>query len=190
MPEGERRHLRVLHIVSGKLYGGVETMLVALARYRCSCPEMKPEFALCFDGRINDELCAAGVPVHQLGEVRIRYPLSVARARRKLRELLATRQIDVVVTHLPWAHVVFGPAAIRAQVPLVLWLHDAPSRGHLLDRLAARVQPRMTICNSRYTATGAAKVFAGVPTEVVFYPVMPASSALRKDRAEVRRELT
>src|SRR5271167_2025603 len=135
--------MRILHIVSGKLYGGVETMLAALARFRCSCPEMEPEFALCFAGRISDELCATGVPVHQLGAVRIRFPLSVARARRKLRELLDTRQIDVVVTHLPWAQVVFGPAAIRAQVPLVLWLHDAPDGQHLLDRFAARIQPRM-----------------------------------------------
>ena len=76
--------MRVLHIVSGRLYGGVETALVTMARYRLLCPEVEPEFAVCFDGRLRDELTAAGAPVHMLGEVRVRHPLSIFRARRRL----------------------------------------------------------------------------------------------------------
>ena len=76
--------MRVLHIVSGRLYGGVETALVTMARCRLLCPEIEPEFAVCFDGRLRDELTAAGAPVHMLGEVRVRHPLSILRARRRL----------------------------------------------------------------------------------------------------------
>src|SRR5579863_1214479 len=55
--------MRVMHIVSGRLFGGVETLLVTLARSRDLCPAMDPEFALCFDGRLSEELGASGVAV-------------------------------------------------------------------------------------------------------------------------------
>src|SRR6266404_6888111 len=83
--------MRVMHIVSGRLYGGVETLLVTLARCRALSAAMEPEFALCFDGRLREELAETGAPVHLLGEVRARHPVSVMRARRQLRELLNTR---------------------------------------------------------------------------------------------------
>ena len=51
--------MRVLHVSSGNLYGGVETALVALARFRNLCPAMQPEFALCFEGRLSKELANA-----------------------------------------------------------------------------------------------------------------------------------
>jgi hypothetical protein len=62
--------MRVLHVGAGSLYGGVETLLITLARYRHLCPDMIPEFALCFDGRLEKELISQGVPFHDLGEVR------------------------------------------------------------------------------------------------------------------------
>ena len=55
--------LRVLHVNAGNLFGGVETFLVTLARCHDLCPDMVPEYAVCFPGRFRDELTAAGVPV-------------------------------------------------------------------------------------------------------------------------------
>ena len=89
--------MRVLHISGGNLYGGVETVLVTLARYHQVLPALEQEFAICFEARLSTELAATGVPVHLLGEVRTRRPLTVWRARRKLRGLLRERQIDVIV---------------------------------------------------------------------------------------------
>ena len=66
--------LRVLHVYSGNLYGGIETFLRALAEERGQCPEMAPEFALCFEGRIADEIRASGAPLHMLGGVRTARP--------------------------------------------------------------------------------------------------------------------
>jgi len=80
--------LRVLHVHSGNLYGGVETILVTLARHRDLCPQMESHFALCFEGRLKEELTVAGAPVYQLGKVRLRQVVSVLRARRTLRELV------------------------------------------------------------------------------------------------------
>ena len=59
--------VRVLHVIGGQLYGGVETLLLTLARLRHLCPGMQPEFAVCYGGRLADELRAAGVPVHLIG---------------------------------------------------------------------------------------------------------------------------
>ena len=43
--------MRVLHVSAGNLYGGLETVLVTLARYRALSPELECEFALCFAGQ-------------------------------------------------------------------------------------------------------------------------------------------
>ena len=142
--------MRVMHIVSGRLYGGVETLLVTLARCRALSTAMEPEFALCFDGRLREELAETGAPVHLLGEVRARHPVSVMRARRQLRELLNTRSIDVVVCHLPWAEAVFGTVARRAGVPLVFWMHGPANGRGWLDRWAALTPPDAAICRSNW----------------------------------------
>ena len=52
--------LRVLHVHSGNLYGGVETFLTTLARDAAAAPRMTSSFALCFEGRLSNELRAHG----------------------------------------------------------------------------------------------------------------------------------
>ena len=181
--------MRVLHIVNGRLYGGVETALVTMARCRLLCPEIEPEFALCFDGRLRDELTAAGAPVHMLGEVRVRHPLSVWRARRRLSELLDERAPDVVVCHLAWAQAIFGPSVRTSGVPLVFWAHDATDALHWLDRWARLTPPDLAICNSNFTAATTRRLYPRVATQVVYCPVSPpAFNASVNERAEVRDE--
>jgi glycosyltransferase involved in cell wall biosynthesis len=182
--------MRVLHIVSGRLYGGVETALVTMARCRLLCAEIEPEFALCFDGRLRDELTASGAPVHMLGEVRVRHPLSVLRARRRLAELLDEREIDVVVCHMAWAQAIFGPSVRASGVPLVFWAHDATDALHWLDRWARLTPPDLAICNSNFTAATMLRLYPRVATQVVYCPVSPpAFNGSASGRADVRREL-
>ena len=182
--------MRVLHISGGNLYGGVETMLVTLARYRQVLPALDQEFALCFEARLSTELTASGVPVHLLGEVRTRRPLTVWRARRKLRGLLRERQIDVAVCHMPWSQAIFGPAARDADISLVLWMH-APTRGrHWLELWARLTPPDLTICNSRFTSTTLVALYRASPFEVVYPPLpTPAAGLSASERAAVRSEL-
>jgi glycosyltransferase involved in cell wall biosynthesis len=182
--------MRVMHTVSGRLYGGVETLLATLARRRELCPAMDPEFALCFDGRLREELTAAGVPVHLLGEVRARNPLSVLRARRTLRALLEARSVDVVLCHLPWAHAILGPAARSAGIPLVFWMHGEMNGRTWLDRWAAMTPPDGAICNSKYTANSLPAIFPGLQPNVIYMPVANSKrEPTQKDRSQIRREL-
>ena len=119
--------MKVLHINAGNMFGGVETILVTLARRRNLCPEMEPSYALCFEGRLSEELKATGVPVHFLGEARVSRFWTVLESRKRLRHLLAAQHFDVVVCHMAWNHAIFGPEVKRAQLPLVFWAHGPAS---------------------------------------------------------------
>ena len=182
--------LRVLHIGSGNLYGGVETALVALARFRNFCPAMAPHFAICFEGRLSRELEEAGVAVHYLGEVRTRKPWTVWAGRRRLRELQDRQQFDVVICHMAWPMTVFGRAVRLSRTPLIFWAHDAFEGSHWLERWAARTIPDAVIANSLYTQQTVRTVFPNAHSRVIYYPVMPAFAADRAScRTSVRREL-
>ncbi len=185
--------MRVLHVGSGNLYGGVETYLVTLARLRHLCPAMEPEFALCFAGRLSQELQAHNVNVHSLGEVRSRFPWTVARARRALKELLRREGYDVVVCHSAWTQAIFGPVVRRTggpmKTPLVFCLHNAAENRHWLERWAARVVPDYVLCNSRYTQSTLGKMYPGVKSNVAYFPVVVPQKFTLAERMAVRLEL-
>jgi glycosyltransferase involved in cell wall biosynthesis len=181
--------VKVLHLGAGNLFGGVETVFVTLAKLRHITPHVQTEFALCFRGRVWDELTAAGVPVFPLGAVRISRPWTVWRARRRLRAVLADRRPDVVVVHSGWLQLAFAPVVRGAGVRRVFFAHGPLDRPSWLDRWAARTRPELVIANSRFTAATVPKLFPGVRTEVVYLPVrvdLPADRAAA--RAAVREE--
>src|SRR6266851_5116993 len=182
--------MNVLHISAGNLFGGVETLLATLARHRGLSPEMTPHFALCFEGRLASELRAAGVPVHLLGEARVRKPWTVWRGRRVLAGLLQRQRFDVAVCHSVWPQALFGPVIQSAGLPLVFWLHDVVHGTHWLERWAKRTRPNGVICNSRFTAEGLPNLYREVPTRVVYCPVaIPESMNSASERCVVRAEL-
>ena len=181
---------RVLHIHSGNLYGGVETLLVTLAHYRRLCPAMEPEFALCFDGRLASELRQAGVPVHRLGEVRARRPLRLIRERRHLRELLGHQHFDAVVCHMPWAQAIFGPAVRDAAKPLVFWMHGASAGRYWLERWAQLTPPDLTLCGSKFAASSLRNLYPNSAHEVIHLPVARRGTPIKtSQRGALREEL-
>ena len=182
--------VRVLHVHSGNMYGGIEAMLLTQVRQRELCPAMESSFALCFAGRLSEELIAADAPVHWLGEVRIRQPLSMRRARRKLRELLGRKAFDVVVTHSSWSQAIFGPVARRANAPLAFYLHGTTNGRHWLERWASRTPPDLALCNSRFTAQKLPEIYPRTRAEIVYCPVaLPGQIDSAADRARTRAEL-
>jgi glycosyltransferase involved in cell wall biosynthesis len=181
--------MRVLHVSAGNLYGGVETVLVTLAHCCALTPALDCEFALCFAGRAENELRAAGATVHWLGEVRVRWPLSVLRARRALRGLIKRRGLDAVICHSPWSQAIFGRVVRAAGAASIFWLHDVIAGRHWLERWAAGAVPDLAICDSRFTAATLPLIYPRVPCEVVYYPVAPAPNTSRADREAVRTEL-
>lgn len=180
--------MRVLHVSAGNLFGGVESLLVTLTRYRELCPAMEPHFACCFDGRFAEELRQHQVPLHLLGPVRISRPWTVWKARSRFRKLLAEGDFQVVVCHSTWAQVVFGGAARRAGMTSVFWLHDAVSGRQWLEQVARWSIPHFAICNSRYTASLLPALYPSVRFDVLACPVGMKPANPPADRQALREE--
>jgi glycosyltransferase involved in cell wall biosynthesis len=183
--------VRVLHLHTGNIYGGVETMLVTLARCSSgSCgaaSSLEYSFALCFTGRLFDELSRIGAPVALLGEARLSRPRTVRAARARLRALLATTRPDVVIAHLPWSQVVFGGIVLAAGARTVLWMHGTGDGW--LDRWSALRPPDAVICNSDYTREAVPNAYRSLPIAVV-HPALRVSPPLETGvRRRVRAEL-
>ncbi len=182
--------LRVLHLHSGNLYGGVETLLKTLALQRHVCPDLEPHFALCYEGRLSRELNAAGVPVHLLGDVRISRPWTGWPARRRIRKLLRQERFDAVICHMPWPLAVFGGALQASRQRVIFWAHSAHYGRSWLERMARRTIPDLAIANSRFVAATLPNLFAGVPAPVMYYPVeLPDRPEAAAWRQAIRREL-
>jgi glycosyltransferase involved in cell wall biosynthesis len=181
--------MRVLHVYSGNLYGGVETYLVTLARLRDLCQEMESEFALCFAGRLSEELQTNNARLHWLGGVRGSRPWTVHRGRMHLRDLLREKSFDAVVCHSVWSQSIFGPVVRANQLPLVFYLHDATTGRHWLERRASRIVPDLVICNSLYTRSSVAQIYPNVRSEVLYCPVVQPEPFVSIDRADTRAEL-
>jgi glycosyltransferase involved in cell wall biosynthesis len=178
--------MRVLHIHSGNLYGGVETIMVTLARNRQLCPQMESHFALCFPGRLSVELQMAGAPVHFLGETRIRNLAAVRRGRRALQGMLLAGAFDLAVCHSSWSQALFGPTVRAATLPLVFWLHGEASGRSLLDLWASSTPPDLAICNSQFTATTLPRLYPRVRSEVVYCPIEFNGNASATERVATR----
>jgi glycosyltransferase involved in cell wall biosynthesis len=173
--------MRALHVAAGNLYGGVERILVEIARARGS---WQHEFAVSFEGRLSSELRAVDASCHSIQPVRFSRPPTVWRARRHLRRVMQ-QPYDAVVCHSPWAYALAAPAAIGRRV---LWAHDALRGSHWTERRVSRTVPDLVIANSHYTAGVVDEWLRDVPIEVVYAPVSngPVDEGAR---AAVREEL-
>ena len=165
--------MRILHVYSGNLYGGIEAILRTVALSRRA--GVDHAFALCFEGRLSKELAAAGSELHLLGPVRARRPLTIRHARAALERVLAGGGFDRVICHAPWSQALFGSIVRRTGVPLVFWAHDAMTGRHWTERLARRVSPDAAICNSAFTAGTLAALYPHAPSHVIHAPVAEAT---------------
>ena len=166
--------MRILHVYSGNLFGGVEAILVALARGRSIGPALEHQFALSFHGRLERKLVESGAAVHHVGAVRMSRPGTVRSARAALARMLEASTFERVICHAPWSQAIFGGVARRAHVPLVFWAHDVMTGRHWTERLARRVLPALVVCNSHFTKSTLPALYPGLPAEVVYAPVEPA----------------
>jgi glycosyltransferase involved in cell wall biosynthesis len=167
--------VKVLHIAAGNLFGGIETLLVTMARERRLCPELKPHFSVCFEERLSRELRATGAPVDYLGSVRARNPFTILRARAAMDRLLSQESIDVAICHSPWAHAIFAPVVRSHRIPLVFWSHGFVTGRHWLEAWARRTPPALVIANSHATDKTVKRLFPDVPSQVIYYPVSGAA---------------
>jgi glycosyltransferase involved in cell wall biosynthesis len=180
--------IHVLHINAGNLYGGVETIVVTLARERAVCPEMVPHFAVCFAGRFSEALTEAGSPPFKLGGVRLRYPWQILRARQRLRSLLRQHHFDVVICHMSWTLLIFGPAVRAAGVPLALWMHNQMQAASWPEKLAGLTMPDLVLCVGQATLRDAQRLFEH-SRHALFYTPFAFSPPLTSTRDNVRTSL-
>ena len=177
--------MRILHLIAGEEFGGVETVLLTLARERRLCPGMRPHFAVCFEGRFSRELRASGTPVDYLGEITLKNPFRVLRARAALDRMLTQEEIDVVICHSAWTQGIFAPVAKGRAIPLVFWAHTYLTGRHWTEWWARRTPPAVVICNSRYTEASVRNVFGGISTQVIYYPVSQVAPPEESDSPPV-----
>jgi glycosyltransferase involved in cell wall biosynthesis len=167
--------------------GGIERVLETWAESRQLCRDLEPRFALCFGGRVADALSRRGAVVDIIGRVRVTRPDLVVRARAKLARVIRRDRPDVVFTQSAWSHALFAPVARRLGVPLATWVHDELTGKPWLERLAARWQPDLIVCNSRFTERAARTVFPAVHARIIHYPL--SFDEVPDTRDEVRRAL-
>jgi glycosyltransferase involved in cell wall biosynthesis len=179
--------VRLLHVHSGNIFGGIETMLVTMAQEAGRFGDDASYAALCYEGRLADDLAAAGVQVSILGPVRLSRPSAVRAARARLSQLLRDVQPDVVIMHLPWTEVVFGGVVARLGYPLVVWMHG-PAAGWLSHAAALR-RPDGIICNSAFTASSILRARRSVPHAIIRYPSPLSASDAVDSRQKTRRDL-
>jgi len=163
--------VKVLHVYSGNLFGGIETLLLTIARGQNLVPQMIHSFALCFEGRLSNELKQSGAEVFQLGNVKLSRPWTVLKARVKLKQILRKSGFDVVICHGCWPEAIFGSVAKSNNIPLVFWCHDTPQAKHLVEKLAKLTPPDLTIANSFYTQSSIDLLYPKTPSEVLYCPV-------------------
>jgi glycosyltransferase involved in cell wall biosynthesis len=168
---------KVLHVYAGNLFGGIETLLVTLARSQQLYPELESQFALCFEGRLSQELAAVGAIVHQLGGVKLSNPWQAVSARARLKRLLRQERFDAVICHACWPQAIFGITVTQMGIPLIFWCHDVPTGKNPIDRLAKFTPPDLVIANSRYTQQHLPCLYPNIPDRVIYCPVAPIELA-------------
>jgi len=182
--------VNVLHVSSAEVFGGIESILVSLALHRHLCPGLEHHFALSVEGRLSEELRAAGAPVYLLGGARLNRPLRVRRARKSLASAIRQCGCDVAVCHGPRSLIFFAPTVRDSRVPLAWWAHGFKSRRHYLNALLRRVPPDLAICCSEYVHQTLASLFPSWESLVIHAPIaMNANREGQSSRSAVRREL-
>jgi glycosyltransferase involved in cell wall biosynthesis len=180
--------MRVVHVASGRLFGGVEQMLVTIARERARTPDVAVTFAVAASGRLEDELRSCGADSRTLGDARLSRPATVVRARWRFRRVLESVRPDVVIGHAPWSYAIFAPVARRAGVSTVLWQHDRGDGRSFVERWAARTPAALVVCNSEWTSRTAELLQPGV-TVTVIHPPVSVPECRGGAPGDLRREL-
>ena len=185
-PDARGESLRVLHLHSGNIMGGVESMLLTLAECANLCPDLKQSFATTFDDVFAARLRAAGATVLLLPQVKLRHLPSIYQSRHELLALLKQSHFDVVISHSPWVQAIFGDVVRDCGIPLVFWMHNEFD-GHWLQRLASFHPPDFAICNSKFTRSTLERCYSRVRSTVLHYPIRVRF--LSKTREAMREEL-
>lgn len=158
--------IRVVHLVSTLQIGGLEKVVLDLAR--CADRDRFALHVLCLDdlGELAAQFDPLGVPVELLDCSRLRKTQAVLRVHQRLREL----RPEVLHTHNPRPHILGVSAARMAGVPVVVHTkhgRNDPGRWRTvaLNRIAAQFSDRVIAVSN--DAAAVAREIEGVPMRKV-----------------------
>ena len=144
---GERRRIRVVHVLDNLNFGGTELNAVRTAE-RLDRDRFDVRF-LCLQahGPLRERLDAAGIPVGEIPVTSLLSP-SAFRRGREIRKLVREEHIDVVHAHDPYANALAAPAVRLAGQGAVIashrwWKNVHRPRVRIANRIAYRFAHRV-----------------------------------------------
>lgn len=182
--------MRILHVYSGNLFGGVEKMLLTLAEN--SSQDLQHHFALVFSGRLSQMLQALSSPCDLLYPVKLRSPRSIWRARSRFKSLLHSKNYEAIIFHEKWSYLLFADLVPASHKNKFLWVHDEFKNEGFLEKALVKLSPKKMICNSMFTKGSMENFFPNADKHVIYCPVTPptvAGQSANVDQIDWRREL-
>ena len=168
--EGLPKPIKVLHLASGNLYGGIEKILTTFAKNQACSPDLLQDFGVCFHGRLRNELIEAGATVHDIGSFRFSRPWSLVPVREKLTKILNARGYDAVIFYGSWQYVALVETAKKANCRCVFWAMNYFGSGWL-DWLAKWSKPHIALACSRDVERTVTSFCFGGNHQTVFPPL-------------------
>lgn len=152
---------------SAHLRGGAEEALVQFLRSQQQAILVVPLVILLEDGELKRVFEGLGTAVAVVESGRLREPWKHALAVLRIRRLLKSHRIDMVLGWMTKAHIYSGVAAKLGGLPAVYYQHGLPDDG-VVDRLSRRVPAAGALSCSNFVAR---EQQARVPHRVIGVPV-------------------
>lgn len=171
MANQNNQKIKVIHFGAGNLFGGVEVMLITMAKYQQQCPRLDQSFAFFFDGKVANRIQKHGCRVKLFPETKIKNIFNVLRTQKAIRDHLISERPDLVVVHGQWVHFIVAGVAKNLGIKLAHWSHDPPTNRNLVDWYIKYKKPDFFICNSEYTRTKCQAFLRDVEKFIVHCPV-------------------
>ena len=183
--------IRVLIVMpQANLGGGAELMLlnflhgirVVRPGWRCSVVFLRP-------GAFVNVLRNSGFAVASVLDVRLRRPVSLARAIIRLSREIKAQRADIVFSWVAYAHLLGGLASLMQGVPAV-WYQIGSASG-VIDRVATLIPARSVLCVSHFIAGRQTQMWPHRPVTVVWpgIDLIAFSAAGQESRSGLRARL-
>ena len=162
------RKYRVLYVTPFADIGGAEAVLLNIVRNH-DRSRFEPVVSFLRNGQLVERVRQMGIDSLVISTGRMRDIGRTIQAVASLRELIRSREIDLVHSSMAWAHTFGGIAARLAGVPAVWYQHTIPSDQSLLDRLATRIPARSIYVNSRATEEAQRRIYKAANSVRLIY---------------------
>jgi glycosyltransferase involved in cell wall biosynthesis len=143
--------LRVLMIAPSAVAGGAEDVLFNLTMTLPSL-DIDPEVIALQSGPLVERLARHAVPVEVIDAGRLRDARRFVLTCRRLANAIRSRNVHVVVSNLPKAHLYTAFSAVNQNTPTLWFQAGYPDPPHWIDRLASALPATGVITVSRDAA--------------------------------------